>query len=148
MTEEGFAKYIERTTEDYAQAIARNFRRPIDETRLEAKEQSKRLLKDGLNTMGHLLYDVTDKDTGDAIGGVWVNVDDVKKTAFLYDIFVQERFRGTGYGSSILKLLDEMLKGMNIPSIGLHVFADNTVAINLYKKRGFHTASFNMHKEL
>ncbi len=148
MTEERFKELSERTTEDYAQAIARNFKRPIDETRLEAKDQSKRLLKDGLNTKGHLLFDVIDKETGNTVGGVWVNVDDAKKTAFLYDIFVHEPFRGGGYGGRILALLQETLRGMNITSIGLHVFADNTVAINLYRKLGYQTASFNMHKEL
>ncbi len=148
MTEEEFPKYIQSSLESYTQDIARNFKRPIDEVKVESKDQVNRILKDGLSTTGHSLFNVADKGTGETVGSVWVHVDEAKKRAFLYDIIVYQRFRGMGYGRKIMELLEETLRQMNVVSIALHVFADNSTAINLYKTQGYHTASFNMQKDL
>lgn len=148
MTEEEFSGFIEVSLENYVRALARNFKRPIDEVRDESGEQVKGLLKDGLNTKGHFLFDAVDKESDDTVGNIWVSVDEEKERAFLYDILVHERFRGRGYGRKSLELLEETLRGMGVSSIGLHVFADNRVAISPYEKLGYETASFNMHKEL
>jgi len=101
-----------------------------------------------LKTKGHFLFTVLDKEQSSILGNVWVNVDEKKKRAFLYDIDLYERFRGKGYGRASLELLEEMLRGKGIESLELHVFADNSVAIGLYKKLGYETASYNMRKDL
>jgi ribosomal protein S18 acetylase RimI-like enzyme len=149
MTETEFTQYYsEESLEAYAQSIARNFARPIEETRTEARAQVKNLLPEGVHTKGHHMFVVVDTETGSEVGTVWVHVDDDKKRAFLYDITVNERYRGMAYGRAIMQALESTVKQMKATSIGLHVFAENQVAINLYKKQGYRTASLNMHKEL
>jgi len=148
MTRDEFSRYRKLSLESYAQDIARNFRRPIDVVRIEAKEQVRRILRDGLSTPGHFLYNVLEKKTGETIGLIWFNVDNDKKRAFLYDILIYQSYRGKGYGRRTLELLETKLRDLRVTQFGLHVFAHNRVAIKLYKAHGFYTASFNMQKDI
>ena len=148
MTRDEFSRYRKLSLESYAQDIAREFRRPIDVVRIEAKEQVERILRDGLSTPGHFLYNMLEKKTGETIGLIWFNVDDDKKRAFLYDMLIYQPYRGKGYGKRTLELLETKLRDLGVTQFGLHVFAHNRVAIKLYKTHGFYTASFNMQKDI
>ena len=148
MTQEEFARFHEDNLEGYAQDIARAFKRPIEGERVRAKEQVTGLLPKGVDTEGHYLFNAIDTKSGNKVGNVWINIDEAKSRAFLYDIVVDEPFRGKGYGRKIMNLMEKMLKEMKISSVELHVFAYNTVAINLYKTQGYNTASFNMQKSI
>jgi ribosomal protein S18 acetylase RimI-like enzyme len=143
-----FSKYRKSSLERYAQDIARNFKRPFGEVQSEARKQVKQILKDGLSTRGHFLYNVFDMETSETVGFIWFKVGGNRKTAFLYDIFIHEPYRGKGFGKQSLVLLERTLRDMGVMQLGLHVFGHNQVAINLYKTRGFYTASFNMQKDL
>ena len=89
-----FSRYRKVRFEDYAQDVARNYNRPIDEVRAEAKKQVKQLLNHGLSTQGHFLYNVLERKTGQVVGLVWFKVDEAKKSVFLYDILIHESYRG------------------------------------------------------
>jgi ribosomal protein S18 acetylase RimI-like enzyme len=148
MSGDQFRTYRKVRLEDYAQDIARNYKRPIEEVRVEVKKQIKQILNHGLSTRGHFLYNVLERKTGEAVGLVWFQVDEAKKSAFLYDLLIRETFRGKGYGRKTLELLATKLRRMGIAQLGLHVFAHNRIAIKLYKTQGFYTASLNMQKNL
>ena len=47
-----------------------------------------------------------------------------------------------------MDLLDMTLKQMGMETVGLHVFAENSVALNLYKEQGYNVVSCNMLKDL
>ena len=148
MGEGDFSLYRGPTLEAYARDIARAFHRPISEVRVEARKQVKHLLKDGMATSGHYFLNVIEKKSGAKIGRVWFNVDKRKKRAFLYDILINRSYRGKGYGRETMQLLEGKLKGMGISQLGLHVFAHNQIAINLYVNEGYYMASYNMQKDL
>ena len=44
--------------------------------------------------------------------------------------------------------MDEKLKSMDVESVGLHVFGDNIIAQELYKKAGFQITDMQMRKTL
>jgi len=148
IADEDFSEFIKDETEGYARTVARNFKRGLEEARTMAQQQVKGLLKDGSKTKGHLVLQVLDKGTGEVVGHLWVHADEDRKRAFLYDIVVFERFRGKGYGRSIMILLEATLKQMGMQTVELHVFSENSVALSLYKKQGYNTVSCNMLKEL
>jgi len=148
MTEEEFSAYLKFSIQDYARERAKHFKRPFEEELATAKEQVAALLKDGLYTKGHFLSKIIDAENGEAVGHIWFHVDEAKKTTFLYDIMVEDRFRGRGYGKAALHELEVRLRHMGIEQVALHVFADNKVAINLYNQQGYYTASYNMQKDL
>jgi len=148
MAEEDFPEFIKAESEGYAQTVARNFKRDLEEARRMAEQQVKGLLKDGSKTKDHLILEALDKGTREVVGHLWVHADEDRKRAFLYDIVVFERFRGTGYGRGIMELLHETLKQMGMETMELHVFSENSIALNLYKKQGYNTVSCNMLKDL
>ena len=148
MTEEDFVQCLGPMIENYAQDIARNLKRPINEVRIEAQEQLNRILPNGLSTDGHLIFNVVEATTGERIGHILVSLEKEKNRAFLYDILIEIPFRGRGFGRRSLHLIETKLRELGIRQLGLHVFGDNQTAINLYKSQGYYTAGFNMQKEL
>ena len=148
MTQEEFAKYFEFNLEQFAQERSKHSKRPIEEERATARDMITNLLKDGLNSKGHFLSKIVLRNAEQSVGHIWFHVDQAKKSAFLYDIMIEEQFRGRGYGKASLVLLEAKLLEMKVNQVGLHVFAKNEVALNLYKKQGYHAASYNMQKDL
>lgn len=52
-------------------------------------------------------------------------------------IAIKRGFRGIGIGTEMMKTLEEYARKMGLKVLMLSVFANNTSAINLYKKMGF-----------
>lgn len=121
MTKEEFQDFLNMSIEDYAQEIARSFKRPVDESKKDAEEQTESLLKHGVNTPSHFLFSAVDQMTDKTVGAVWLNVDGEKKRAFLYSIHVYPQFRGKGYGGKIMEEVEKVAKGMDAKYLGLHV---------------------------
>lgn len=148
MTKEEFTSFLDATLEDYSRTMARNFRRPLKQERIDAIRQVRSLLSHGIRTKGHLLLNAVDVTTGKVVGNLWVHADRRREQAFLYDVVVFKRFRGMGYGRAIMKRLDATMRKKKMKAIGLHVFAENRAALRLYHKQGYTVRSFNMLKEL
>ena len=81
---------------------------------------------------------------------IWIRVDlkSPAKNGFIFELYVDEKFRGKGYGKQAMLLIEEEARELGLKSIGLHVFAVNTVARNLYESIGYETTSLNMVKNL
>ena len=73
-------------------------------------------------------------------------MDKTPRRAFGYDFELDEEYRGKGFGKQALAALDEKLRSMDVESMGLHVFAHNTTAFELYKKMGFEMTNIQMRK--
>ena len=118
----------------------------------EALERSRKefesLLPQGLQSEIHFLYTVYDGDS--TVGLIWMraNMDRPTKSGFIFDIRIDEKFRGKGYGKQAMLLIEEKARELGLKSIGLHVFAVNTVARNLYESIGYEVGSLNMTKKL
>ena len=67
---------------------------------------------------------------------------------FIFNFVIDETFRGKGFGKQALFAMEGKLKSMNVESVALHVFGDNTAAQELYKKMGFKITGMNMMKDL
>ena len=120
----------------------------------EALEKSKKstdsLLSKGLETENHYLFSLYSEIDKTIIGSLWlfIEIKSKKKTAFIYYIIISEHFRGKGYAKDTLKATEQWLKERQVQNLGLHVFASNKVARNLYTNFGFKVTSLNMEKEL
>ena len=84
------------------------------------------------------------------MGIVWMRatLDAVIKTGFIFDIAINEDQRGKGYGKRAMQLIEEKARELGIRQMGLHVFAKNKIARNLYKSLRYETKSLNMTKDL
>jgi GNAT superfamily N-acetyltransferase len=134
MTEKEFSVYKILSLENYARAIAKNYKRPIDEVRIEAKKQTRQLLKDGVSTRGHHLFNVIETKRGITIGHVWLNVEKDKSRAFLYDIQVNKPYRGKGYGRETLRLNPKGTEKNGYIAIGLACFRGQSPCSELVQK--------------
>jgi len=54
----------------------------------------------------------------------------------VHDIALSQDFRGKGLGKASMLAVEAKAKRLGAASLGLHVFAYNTVAHELYKKLG------------
>jgi ribosomal protein S18 acetylase RimI-like enzyme len=143
--QEEFERFLERGIREYAEDHVRNGNWPSEGALERSRKEFESLLPVGIHSKDQYLYSITD-DSGNKLGVLWVQVKD--QEAFIYDFIIEEAFRGKGYGKKSLIALDEKLKSMNVESVGLHVFGDNVVAQELYKKMGFQITDIQMKKVL
>lgn len=66
----------------------------------------------------------------------------------IYDICVDERYRGFGLGSQLMKLAEEWMKKKNCDYAWLQVFDDNFGAKKLYSRLGYKNRISSMMKKL
>jgi ribosomal protein S18 acetylase RimI-like enzyme len=150
MTEEEFAAFKSWIIEDYARDIAYNYRLTLDEARANSTKEIDGMLSQGYATPKQLFYNIvlTVESLVNPIGYLWIDVDDQKKRCFIADIYLHEKYRGQGWGTKTLELLETAMQERGITRIGLHVFANNAIAQGLYKKMGYHLTGLNMQKWL
>lgn len=77
---------------------------------------------------------------------MWIKVEKEKKSAFLYEIYLFEQFRGMGFGTKVMTTMEEWILQQGITYFKLHVFGSNTGARKLYEELGFEIAGINMIK--
>jgi len=144
LEQEDFERFLEQEIHGYAEEHVRNGNWPEDGAVERSRQEFESVLPDGLHSKDQYLWSLTDGEQ--KVGVLWVQVKDQK--AFIYDFVVDEAFRGKGYGKQALSTMDEQLKSMNVDSVAFHVFGDNIVAQELYKKMGYQITGIHMKKEL
>jgi RimJ/RimL family protein N-acetyltransferase len=148
MTQSVYEEYLKHLIPDYA---ADNVRAGYwDET--EALEKSRKqiesLLPQGLETKDHYIFTLVDGDQ--VVGMIWLKAELSRavRSGFIFDVMVDEKFRGKGYGKEVMRLIEEKARELELKSIGLHVFAYNDVAKHIYESVGYQISSLNMIKKL
>jgi ribosomal protein S18 acetylase RimI-like enzyme len=143
MQQEEYDRVLENEIGNYAADHVRNGNW-LEEGSLErSRKEFESLLPEGVHTPNQYLWSLMDGDQ--KTGFLWVHVKDHK--GFIYDFLIDEEFRGKGYGKQTLAAMDEKLQSMNVDSVALHVFGDNTAAQELYKKTGFEITGIHMQKK-
>ena len=140
-----FEEFLEREIRGYAEDHVRNGNWPAEDALERSKREFEHYLPEGIHSKDQYLYSIID-NSSNKIGILWVQVKDRK--AFIFDFVIDEAFRGQGYGKKSLTALEEKLKSMKVESVGLHVFGDNLIAQELYKKMGFQITDIQMKKIL
>lgn len=70
----------------------------------------------------------------------------LKRSGFIYELEVQDSVRRQGYGTKIVKGLEETLKNFNFEQI--HLIPKDSQAENFWKKRGYRPLASRMIKFL
>ena len=145
LQQEDFERFLAHGIRNYAEDHVRNGDWPAEGALERSRKEFERYLPDGIQSKDQYLYAITD-DSENKLGVLWVQIKDRK--AFILDFEIDETFRGKGYGKQALLAMDEKLKSMDVESVRLHVFGDNIVAQELYKKVGFQITDIHMSKKL
>lgn len=114
----------------------------------QSEKELSSLLPDGLSTEGHYFFSIRDGET--KVGTLWFSIStkQAHPPAFIYDFEIFEQFRRKGYGMQSLLALEELVKGMGVDTLLLHVFSHNPTAVSLYERAGYIVSSVNMRKDL
>ena len=114
----------------------------------DAEAEVNRFLPQGMKTPGHYFFNVVENDEN--VGKVWIGVRTRSGTleAFLWDIVIDEKHRGKGYGKGAMILVEDFARKKGAKKISLNVFAYNDVARNLYRKTGYRESAITMIKTL
>jgi ribosomal protein S18 acetylase RimI-like enzyme len=145
MQAEDFEIFLEQGIREYAADHVRNGNWAAEGSLERSRAEWASLLPDGIHSKYQYLWSILDEQ-GHKLGVLWVQIKDGR--AFIYDFIVDEGLRGKGYGKQALAALDEKLKDMEVESVALHVFGDNSRAQELYKKMGFQVTGIHMKKDL
>ncbi|WP_291563997.1 MULTISPECIES: GNAT family N-acetyltransferase [unclassified Clostridium] len=150
MNEFDFDNYINNSIKDYAAEKIKAGAWAQEEAENLSKETFARLLPKGIYSENQYLFSIIDDDKQIKVGYLWFQCYEklIEKEAFVYDFIVFKEFRSKGYGTQALKSLDDVVKGLGINKISLHVFAHNKRALSLYEKTGFIATDINMSKNI
>ncbi len=150
MSEESFNAYLERAIPSYAKDNIESGRWEETDAILRSRMAHEELLPRGVITPGNHLFEIRDINEDITVGHAWVSIDDTEniKTAFIYDIEIEEKYRRKGYATSALSNIEDFVSTMGVSSLGLHVFHFNEAAKSLYARYGFNIVSQNMQKQL
>jgi ribosomal protein S18 acetylase RimI-like enzyme len=150
MTDDEYVRWVATSIAGYADSFVQNGTMSAEEAQQRSEKDFAELLPDGRDTPEQHIWTVIDADTGAAVGSLWINVRDrgIGRTAFVYDIEIDETQQGKGYGRATMLAGEVAAKELGATTIGLNVFGFNTVAINLYTSLGYTVTSQNMAKPL
>ena len=148
-TEKEFQTYLKEQTARYAEANVKAGYWKKTEALKKSIEAHNQLLPQGLATPRHHLFTITTDDKK-PVGTIWMAEDHRSKTptGFIYDLFIKEPYRGKGFATQAMLLLEEKARQLGLRVLRLHVFAFNTNAKNLYEKLGYQITSIMMAKQL
>jgi len=150
MTPESFDLFLERDIADYAAEKVKAGNWSADEALQRSRDEHLKLLPDGLASAGHHLYTIQDDETQEDVGILWLAEERgwAEPTGFIYDLFIEERFRQRGFASQAMLALEDKARELGLETLALHVFGFNQAARRLYEKLGYEITNINMAKKL
>lgn len=143
-----FEAYLEKTVPEYAADKVRAGDWPEEEALERSRNSYQMLLPEAVRTENNYLFRIQIEETGEKIGVLWMKHEVPRPHGFIFDIMLDEKMRGKGYGRQAMLALEEFAKKLDLETIGLHVFAHNPAAMRLYKNLGYEVTSQNMVKRL
>jgi len=147
MTRAEFDEWLPRQLAGYAAQIIASGAMPESEAWDKARRDTARAFSAGYDTPRQVLFRVMAGQQ--AVGWLWLGVpgpDPDPLMAWVYDIEVDENFRGRGYGRAAMLLAETEARNRGMTSLGLNVFGQNTTARALYESLGYDVTSLQMKK--
>lgn len=148
MTGEQIRAWLRSSLEDYVGDRIRSGEAP-DLARKTAEESFRDMFPGSRPQPGHVVRMAVD-EVGMPVGTIWIGPqrDAPKSEWWVWDVVVDERLRGLGYGRQIMVLAEDEVRLRGGTRLGLHVFGFNTAARRLYESLGYEPTSIRMSKDL
>jgi GNAT superfamily N-acetyltransferase len=146
MRDDEFAVWLPRVLEGYAQAMIEEGGVPPESAREKAAADTEALFPGGRPSAEQLVL-VIEAD-GEAVGELWIaeRREMTQPCLFVYDIHLEERHRGRGYGKAAMRFAEEEARRRGFDRVALNVFGRNTVARRLYQSLGYEENAVSMSK--
>ena len=148
--EHEWTAFVETGKVEYARDLVENGGFSPEAAAEKAEHDYTSVVPDGLATEGHFIFAVEDAETGERIGRLWFarRELDVGEVAYVYDVNIDARMRGKGFGRATMLALEDEARRRGLERISLNVFGGNAVARALYASLGYREAAVWMSKDL
>jgi len=148
MTDDELAKFVGQQESGYARQMVEFGGFKEEDAFAKARADMERLWPGRQPGEGQQLF-MAEID-GEVVGHLWLAEESAGRVgqAWIYDIEVETRHRGHGYGRDLMLAACEEARRLGCTRIGLNVFGGNDVAIRLYQSLGFRTTQMQMSKSL
>jgi len=150
MSETEYQQFLAYAIANYAEEkVHANNYAPADAMELSTQEYQE-LLPDGVDTKDTFLLMIVDQALRHPVGFLWLMLQQkgILRYLTLVNILIYEEFRGQGYGTQALQLVEEKAHSLGQEMITLHAFGHNQRAISLYQRLGYRTTNVHMAKSL
>lgn len=143
-----YAAWAANEKAEYARDIAENGHTDPEAARQKAEQDMAQILPQGLDTPNHWIYWL--EHDRERVGRLWLAEREIdgRRAMFIFDIHVDEAFRGRGFGRAAMLLTEREALARDIHWVELNVFGGNTVARNLYRSLGYVERAVRMGKDL
>jgi ribosomal protein S18 acetylase RimI-like enzyme len=147
---DALARYREVAEAGYADGIEQHAGMPRVLAEAKASRDFEALWPDGVPGPDHWVYALEDSDGDGDVGYLWLSERDNqgRKVLWIYDIEIDERFRGRGHGRAAMALVEEQARERGLERVELNVFGGNAVARSLYRSLGYEESAVWMGKDL
>ena len=148
--EDEYAAFETESMRQYADDLHQNGGLDRDQAEAKAQADFASLLPDGLATAGHTITAVERIEDGERVGRLWFAARDSngRTVAYLYDIEIDEAWRGQGLGRATMRELEREALRQGYDVLELNVFGGNAPARALYRSLGFAETAVSMKKPL
>lgn len=150
MSESDYSSWFETSVREYADEHIKAGNFSPEDGLQRARSEFESYLPSGRFTKDHFLYSIVNRDSHEKAGMIWfaINLPGRPTMAFIFDIRIDEGFRGEGYGTAAMLLLEEKVRALGKKRIELHVFGHNHGARKLYERLGYVPTDILMAKNL
>ena len=136
--------FLEAEAVRYAESKSRAGVWTPEEAPARARKEFHELLHGQAGLRGHRFYKGLDGSRRE-IGWVWIGpvpgAEADWHSRWLFQILVKEEFRGRGLGRALLRAVEERAAADGAETLGLNVWAFNTVAHSLYESSEYETVA-------
>lgn len=136
---------------EYARDITVNGNTPAEAAQLKAVTDMAEILPDGLATPGHHVFVLElAGEPVERVGRLWLAEREIdgREAIFIYDIHLDEAYRGRGLGRAAMELAEVEALSRGFHRMELNVFGGNEVARRLYHSLGYVDRAVRMGKDL
>jgi ribosomal protein S18 acetylase RimI-like enzyme len=139
MTEAEYQEFLTAAVIDYAEDKVKAGTWSSEVSLARSQAAYDELLPNGRASSGTYLFSVRDAHDNRRVAYLWfvLRGEPERKEAYVLGITVDAEFRGQGYGRAAMRACMDEARKVGAASVGLHVFAHNTVARSLYTSLGF-----------
>jgi GNAT superfamily N-acetyltransferase len=148
MRDDEFTAWVPAVRAGYAEDLVRDFGLSPEAASAKADADTERLLPGGRRPDDHSIF-VIEVD-GERAGELWLapREEDSGPCLFIYDISVDEAYRGRGYGKAAMAFAEDEARRRGFDRVALWVGGRNEVARGLYRSLGYEENGVAMSKAI
>jgi ribosomal protein S18 acetylase RimI-like enzyme len=142
-------EFMAASRAEYVEGMIAHAQMPLEFARGKAEHDLREFVGATSIPKGHRLYWI--EAEGERIGRLWFGERRSRRVgrfAWLYEVEIDEPFRGRGYGRRAMELLENEVRALGISEVALNVWGGNEAARSLYRAQGYFERAVEMAKEI